>query len=140
VGRESPLEKAKEIEMAEGVVDVTIQAAPDEVWAKIGDFGALDEIFPAIDSIRLEGDDRVLGMGGNEVRERLLSRDDATRTLVYSIVEGIPVERHQATVTVAADGDGSKVTWAYEVEPADMVPMLDGAYQGILANLDGLFS
>lgn len=126
--------------MAEGVVDLTIDAPPDAVWVKIGDFGALAEIFPAIDSIRLEGNDRVLGMGGNEARERLLSRDDATRTLVYSIVEGIPVERHLATITVEAIGDGSKVTWAYEVEPAEMAPVLDDVYKGLLANLDGLFS
>ncbi len=126
--------------MAEGVVEETIDAPPDAVWEKIGNFGGLDEIFPAIESIRLEGDDRVLSMGGNEVRERLLSRDDATRTLVYSIVEGIPLEEHQATVTVEALGDGSKVTWKYEVVPAEMVQVLEGAYKGILANLKGLFS
>ena len=60
--------------MAEGAVDVTIDAAPDAVWAKIGDFGALEEIFPGIESFRLEGDERVIGMGGGaEIRERLLA-------------------------------------------------------------------
>ncbi len=126
--------------MAEGVVDVTIDAPPDAVWAKIGDFGGLSEILPAIESIRLEGNDRVFAMGGNEARERLLSRDEATRTLVYAIVEGIPVERHLATITVEAEGEGAKVTWAYEVEPAEMAPVLQGAYQGLLTNLAGLFT
>jgi hypothetical protein len=126
--------------MAEGVAELTIDAPPDAVWAKIGDFGALAEILPGIDSIRLEGNDRIIAMGDNEARERLLSRDDATRTLVYSVVEGMPVERHQATITVEAVGDGSKVTWAFEVEPADMATFLEDVYKGLLVNLDGLFS
>ncbi len=75
--------------MAEGAVDVTIDAAPEAVWAKIGDFGALEEIFPGIESFRLEGDERIIGMGGGtEVRERLLARDEATRTLTYSVIVG----------------------------------------------------
>jgi len=96
--------------MAEGAVDVTIDAAPDAVWAKIGDFGALEEIFPGIVSFRLEGDERIIGMGGGmEIRERLLSRDDATRSLTYSVIAGVPLDRHEATITVEAVGDGSKV-------------------------------
>ena len=63
--------------MAEGAVDVTVEAAPDEVWAKVGDFGGVADFFPGIESFRLEGDDRVIGMFGMEIRERLLARDDA---------------------------------------------------------------
>ena len=73
--------------MAQGAVDVTLDAAPDAVWAKVGDFGGVGEFFPGIESFRLEGDDRVIGMFGMEIRERLVSRDDATRTLSYSVVE-----------------------------------------------------
>ena len=62
--------------MAEGVVDVTVGAPPDEVWAKLGDFGGIGEYFPGIESCRLEGDDRVIGLFGMEIRERLMTRDD----------------------------------------------------------------
>lgn len=127
--------------MAEGAVDVTIEAAPDAVWAKIGDFGALEEIFPGIDSFRLEGDERIIGMGGGlEIRERLLARDDATRTLTYSVIAGVPLERHEATITVEPAGDGSKVTWAYDVEPAEMAPLMGDNYKGALASLKALFT
>ncbi len=127
--------------MAEGAVDVTIDAAPDAVWAKVGDFGALEEIFPGIQAFRLEGDERVIGMGGGmEIRERLLSRDEATRTLTYSVIAGVPLERHEATITVEPSGNGSKVTWAYEVEPAEMATLMGDSYKGALGSLQGLFT
>src|ERR1700733_8110977 len=102
--------------MAQGAVDITLDAAPDAVWAKVGDFGGGGEFFPGIESFRLEGDDRVIGMFGMETRERLGSRDGAPRTLCYSVVGGVPLESHTATITVEPEGAGSKVTWAYDVE------------------------
>jgi carbon monoxide dehydrogenase subunit G len=126
--------------MTEGAVDVTVHAAPDAVWAKVGDFGGLREFFPGIESFRLEGEDRIIGMFGMEIRERLLSRDEATRTISYSVVGGVPIERHVATITVAPEGDGSKVTWAYDVEPAEMAPVFGDTYMGALAALEATFS
>jgi carbon monoxide dehydrogenase subunit G len=126
--------------MAQGAVDVTVDAAPDAVWAKVGDFGGVAEFFPGIESFRLEGDDRVIGMFGMEIRERLVSRDDATRTLSYSVVDGVPLESHTATITVEPEGGGSKVTWAYDVEPAEMAPIFGDTYKGALAALEAGFS
>jgi carbon monoxide dehydrogenase subunit G len=126
--------------MAEGAVDVTVNAAPDAVWAKVGDFGGLGDFFPGIESFRLEGDDRIIGMFGMEIRERLLSRDEGTRTISYSVVDGVPVESHKATVAVEAEGDGSKVTWTYDVEPAEMAPIFGDTYKGALAALEASFS
>ncbi|MGP0032333.1 MAG: SRPBCC family protein [Acidimicrobiales bacterium] len=126
--------------MAQGAVDVTVAAPPDVVWAKVGDFGAVDKFFPGIESFRVEGDDRVIGMFGMEIRERLLSHDDATRTLSYSVVDGVPVERHTATISVEPEGDGSKVTWAYDVEPAEMAPIFGDTYKGALAAVEASFA
>ena len=126
--------------MAAGEVDVTVAASPDEVWAKVGDFGGVDKFFPGIESFRVEGDDRVIGMFGMEIRERLISRDEATRTISYSVVEGVPIESHTATISVEADGDGSKVTWAYDVEPAEMAPIFGDTYKGALAAVEAAFT
>jgi carbon monoxide dehydrogenase subunit G len=126
--------------MAAGEVDVTVAASPDEVWAKVGDFGGVDEFFPGIESFRVEGDDRVIGMFGMEIRERLLSRDDAARTISYSVVDGVPIESHTATISVEPDGDGAKVTWAYDVEPAEMAPIFGDTYKGALAAVEAAFS
>ena len=126
--------------MAEGVVDVTVGAPPDVVWAKLGDFGGIGEYFPGIESCRLEGDDRVIGLFGMEIRERLMTRDDAGRTLTYSVVAGVPVESHSATITVEPEGDGSKVTWTYAVTPDEMAPVFGDSYKAALTSVENLFS
>jgi mxaD protein len=126
--------------MAAGAVDVTIAATPDEVWKKVGDFGGVAEFFPGIESFRLEGDDRIIGMFGMEIRERLLARDEENRVLTYSVVDGVPIESHTATVSVEADGSGSKVTWAYDVSPDEMAPIFGDTYRGALAELQNGFS
>jgi carbon monoxide dehydrogenase subunit G len=130
----------KERAMAEGTVDVTVDAPPDAVWAKVGDFGGVADFLPGIDSLRLEGDDRIIGMFGMEIRERLLSRDDATRTITYSVIEGVPVESHTATMTVESEGDGSKVTWAYDVTPDEMAPLFGDTYKAGLAAIQSAFT
>ncbi len=121
--------------MAAGEVDVTVAAAPDAAWDIVGDFGGLADFFPGIESFRLEGDDRIIGMFGMEIRERLLSRDEDTRTICYSVIEGVPIDSHKATITVEPDGEGSKVTWAYEVTPDEMAPIFGDTYKAALAQL-----
>jgi carbon monoxide dehydrogenase subunit G len=126
--------------MAAGAVDVTVAATPDAVWAKVGDFGGIDTFFPGIESFRVEGDDRIIGMFGMEIRERLVSRDETARTITYSVVDGVPIESHTATISVEPDGDGTKVTWAYDVEPAEMAPIFGDTYKGALAAVEAAFS
>jgi carbon monoxide dehydrogenase subunit G len=126
--------------MAEGAVDTTLAATPDEVWAKVGQFGSIAELFPAVESFRLEGDDRVIGMFGMEIRERLVSRDEETRTLTYSVVAGVPLDSHSATISVEPEGTGCKVTWAYAVTPDEMAPVFGDTYKAALASLENSFS
>jgi mxaD protein len=126
--------------MADGAVAVTVNATPDAVWAKVGDFAGVGEFFPGIESFRLEGDDRIIGMFGMEIRERLVARDEAARTITYSVVDGVPIESHSATISVEPEGDGAKVTWAYSVTPDEMAPIFGDTYQGALAAVEGAFS
>jgi carbon monoxide dehydrogenase subunit G len=126
--------------MAEGAVDVTVNASPDAVWEKVGNFGGVADFFPGIDSFRLEGDERVIGMFGMEIRERLIERDEAARSISYSVVGGVPLESHKATITVEAEGEGSKVTWAYDVTPDEMAPIFGYTYKGALAAVESAFS
>jgi mxaD protein len=126
--------------MAEGSVDIEVAAEPDAVWAVAGDFGGADAFFPGIDTFRLEGDDRIIGMFGLEIRERLVERDDEGRRLTYSVIDGVPVTAHQATVAVEPAGTGSKVTWSYDVEPAEMAPIFGDTYQKALEALAARFT
>lgn len=121
--------------MAEARAETTIAKPADEVWATIGNFGELGWM-PGVDSCELQGENlRVLKMFGMTVEETQLRRDEAGRSLTYGITGGdmLP-ERHEATITVTPQGDGSHVTW--DVDTTDtMVEAMKGAYQGAL---DGL--
>jgi carbon monoxide dehydrogenase subunit G len=119
--------------MASGQVEIDVPAAPDKVWAVVGDFGRLDAWFPGIDGIRSDGDDRFIKVGDGEVQERLRSNDDAARTQRYSVVAGMAgLERHDATITVTPAGEGSHVTWAFDVQPDEMAGLMTAIYTSAL--------
>ncbi|MDA8275867.1 MAG: SRPBCC family protein [Actinomycetota bacterium] len=121
--------------MGEATAAIDIDRGPDTVWAAIGDFGGIGDWMPGIESCRVEGENRILAMMGMEITEHLVSKDDAERVLVYSIVDGVPVERHQGTITVTASQDGSHVTWHVDAAPDDMAQMMGGLYQQALEAL-----
>jgi carbon monoxide dehydrogenase subunit G len=139
VGEPKSDESDEEAAMAAGAVDVTIAAAPDEVWKKVGDFAGVDDFFPGIESFRLEGDERIIGMFGMEIREKLLARDEKSHVISYSVVGGVPIDSHTATISVEPDGAGSKVIWAYDVTPDEMAPIFGDTYKGALASLENSF-
>jgi len=105
------------------------------VWALVGDFGGIGVWQPGIESVRVEGEDRILDTMGMTITERLVSRDDTARALTYAIVDGVPVESHQATVTVTPSGTGSHVTWVVDATPDEMADLMGGVYQQTLASL-----
>ena len=116
--------------MAKGISEIDIARSADDVWAVAGDFGGLAAWMPGIESCKVEGDIRKIEMSGMTIGERLVSRDDAGRVLVYSIASGpAPVDRHQATISVTPAGAGSHVTWAVEVEPDTMLDLFTQIYQ-----------
>jgi carbon monoxide dehydrogenase subunit G len=118
--------------MSTATAATDINASADEVWTVIGDFGDIARWMPGIDSCRLEGDDRILEISGMTITERLVSKDDAHRTLVYAIVDGAPVEHHQATISVLPMGESSHVTWDVDAEPAEMADLMGALYQQAL--------
>ena len=119
--------------MGKAAVDIDIKADPDKVWGVVSDFGGLDTWLPGVDSCRREGDDRFLEMMNMNITEHLVKKDDAAKQLVYGITDGVPVEHHEATITVAPAGDGSKVTWEVDTDDA-MTDMMSQIYQqGLVA-------
>ena len=121
--------------MGKATAEIDIDRPADAVWTVVGDFGGIGDWMPGIESCRLDGDDRVISMMGMEVTERLASRDDDARVLVYAIVGGVPVINHRATISVASVGPGSRVTWEVEVEPDDMTDLMHQVYQQSLQAL-----
>jgi uncharacterized membrane protein len=116
-------------------VDIEIDAPADEVWAVAGDFGGI-EWMPGIESVTVEGDDRTINTSGMTIVERLVRRDDEARSISYSIVDGpVPIESHQATITVLAAGDGSRVSYSVTTEPDDAAAFMKDVYAGALKAL-----
>lgn len=121
--------------MGTGRAEIDVNGSPDKVWALVGDFGGIGGWMPGIDSCRVEGDDRILETMGMTITERLVSKDDAGRSLTYSIADGAPVESHEAVITVAPSGDGSLVTWVVEATPDEMADLMATVYQQALEAL-----
>jgi hypothetical protein len=120
------------------------KAAPDAVWAKIGDFCGIGSWHPAIEKCTLSADGKMRALalkGGGVVNEKLISRDDAAHSYSYAIVDGpLPVANYVSTLSVAADGAGSVIMWtgkydAKGASDADAKKVMDGVYQ---AGVDAL--
>lgn len=115
----------------------------EEVWKVVGDFGGLQSYFPGIEAVRLEGNSRFIKMGPVEIQEDLVSKDDSAHELVYGVATGgaVPVTEHRAVIRVAAEGDGSKVTWDCDFAPDDLLaifePTYAGAVQALKAHCEG---
>jgi Polyketide cyclase / dehydrase and lipid transport len=114
-------------------------ASADAVWAKIGDFCGIAKWHPAIEKCVLsaDGKERTLSLkGGGTVVEKLEKRDDAAHSYTYSIVSGpLPVTNYMSTISVAAAGTGSTITWSGKYDAkgasdADAKKTMDGVYQG----------
>ncbi len=121
--------------MADARAEIAVNATPDATWAIVRDFHGLDAWMPGIEELVSDGDDRVLSMMGMSIRERLVNLDEDAKAISYSIVDGVPVESHQATITVVPAGDGCQVIWDVSATPDEMAGMMQGMYQQALEPL-----
>jgi hypothetical protein len=122
--------------MASDKTETTIASDPAKVWAIVREFGGLDEWMPGIESCKLEGDDRLLGLRGITIRERLVARDEQKRAITYSIVESpLNLEHHEATITVEDAPEGSHVVYEVAAVPDNALEILVPTYAQALASL-----
>jgi carbon monoxide dehydrogenase subunit G len=121
--------------MGSGTAAVDIAASADQVWKVVGEFGGIAEWMPGIETCRVEGDNRIIEMMGMTITERLVAKDDAGRTLTYTIADGAPVESHEAVITVTPTGETAHVTWVVDAKPDDMADLMTGLYQQSLEAL-----
>ena len=116
-------------------VEIDIDASPAAVWEVAGDFGGIAWM-PGIESVTVDGDDRTINTSGMVIVERLVRRDEDARVISYSIVDGpVPIESHEATITVLPDGDTSRVTYSVTTEPDDAAGFMKDVYAGALKAL-----
>ena len=109
--------------------DIPIDAAPDQVWDAVRDFGAVHtRLAPGfVLDARLDGDVRIVTFAnGNVAREQLVSCDDTRRRLGYAIASE-RVSHYSASVQVLADGEArSRLIWIVDVLPNEVAPYIDG--------------
>ncbi|MCL4446591.1 MAG: SRPBCC family protein [Actinobacteria bacterium] len=126
--------------MSVGRAEVWIDVPPSEVWEWIKAFDGIDRWMPGIDSLSIDGDDRTIEMLGMKIKEHLVQINDTQMSTTYSIVDGVPVDSHKATISVEGSGKGSKVVWEVSVSPDEMLPVFESTYQVALEHLAKLFS
>jgi uncharacterized protein YndB with AHSA1/START domain len=141
------------------VEQVTIEAPPATVWARIHNFDALKDWHPAIaesaaDKGNEEGSVRLLKLkGGGEMTETLETHDEAKMRYSYRAKDGgaLPVSNYTSTLSVRGEGNQSVVEWRgafYRGYPNNDPPpdkndeaavrAITGVYQSGLANLKKL--
>jgi carbon monoxide dehydrogenase subunit G len=122
--------------MAPSTVSDRYDATPEAAWTLLGDFAGIGQVFTQMTDVSVSGDERTFTLFGMRMTERLLERDEATRKISYSIIEGVDgIESHQATIAVAPDGDGCKVDWTVVVAPEAAEPLFSDSYRQALASL-----
>jgi hypothetical protein len=99
---------------------VDLNAAPDKVWALIGDFDA--SWHPLIANIKLIGNGvgqlRVIEtIDGKQIVERLDAIDNSARLYRYTSISGIPASDYTGRLEVKANGAGSSVEWGAQYLP-----------------------
>ena len=108
-----------------------VAAAPAAAWSAVREFGALHKrLAPGFVThcvLEQEGAVRLLTFGnGMQVRERLVTRDDAARRLVYT-TEGGRASHYNAVVEVQeGSGGGSRLVWTVDLLPDALAPAIDG--------------
>ncbi len=133
--------------MSEVSLSTHLNVKPEQVWDLIGQFNALADWHPAVEKSTLEegGTVRKLALvGGGEIVEKLIPTEE-DHTYEYSILSGpLPVMNYKSKIRVVEDGDGAKVEWSSQFEPAgapesEAVAAIQGIYQAGFDNLKKMF-
>ncbi len=111
--------------MACASVKQRIEVPAHKVWALLADFGNTSWMPGGGGEIEVQGSGpgmlRIIRAGEQKIHERLESLDEAKRTLVYTIPEGVPlpVSDYRATVVVSESGAGAaELEWRCSFEPS----------------------
>jgi len=121
--------------MAASTVTERYDATPEAAWALVGDFPGIGDVFPGIEDVVVEDARRTFTLTGMRMTEQLVARDDATMSITYSIVDGLPLEAHETTVTVAPAEAGCEVTFRVATVPEEAQPLFIDSYQRALEHL-----
>lgn len=101
-----------------------------EVWEKLRRFDAVHELAQGfVTATRMEpsGARVVTFSTGAEVREWLVTCDDAERRLVYAINDHPKYTHYSASAQVFEDGEGSRFVWIVDFLPDEMAELQEAS-------------
>ena len=125
------------------VMSVEVNAQVSDVWATVRAFDRLQDWHPAVQSTTMTGSPeqpgavRVLHLnGGGEIEERLMYFSDASRTLIYQILNSpLPISNYESYISATDAGNGKTVViWGSTFEAkgapdAKAKEVISGIYQ-----------
>ena len=109
--------------------EVSLDAPATKVWPAIRDFGQVHtRVAPGfLTSLEMDKGDRIVTFfNGLVARERLVTADDESCRLVYSVVEG-HASHYNAAVQIVPEGrDKSRLVWTIDLLPNELAPAIGG--------------
>lgn len=130
---------------------VVVDANPEDVWAAIGDFGAIADWHPAIATCDVERNGRIVHrhlrtVDGGEILERETQEDDVAHSYGYEILSSpLPVSSYRSVFRVLPEGHGSRIEWSSEFEaegvtPQEAAAVIAGIYEAGLEAIKAKFA
>lgn len=104
---------------------IEVKAAPDKVWAAMGDWCGIATWHPVIASCEASEKDgvkmrKLTTKDGAVINEAQKSWDDQAMSFTYSIVDGpLPVANYVSTMKVTGSGDTSTIEWSGTFDAKD---------------------
>lgn len=109
--------------------EISLTAPLEKVWSAIRDFDHVHiRVAPGfLTAGKMDKGDRILTFfNGMVARERLVTADDETHRLVYSVVEG-QASHYNAAVQILPEGkDKSRLVWTIDLLPNELAPVIGG--------------
>lgn len=108
--------------------EIPVASGAASVWQRLRDFSQVHtRVAPGfVTDLKMDNGDRIVTFfNGLVARERLVTLDDESCRLVYSVVEG-RASHYNAAVQVVPEGDRSRVVWTIDLLPNDLAPAIGG--------------
>ncbi len=111
------------------------------VWDRISDIRSPEHLTNMIHTVEVIGDNvRACATDQGKIVETIISVDRDRRRVAYTATQSpFPISHHNAAMAVVDDGEGSRLTWITDVEPAAVAdalrPVLEAEFDVIASRL-----
>ena len=106
-----------------------VPAAAGDVWDVLRDFGGLQRLAAGfVTACELEEQGavrRITFFNGMEVRERLVTLDDAARRIVYAAIGGRASHHNASAQVVEAGPERCRFVWTTDLLPDELAPAIE---------------